>query len=110
MAASYGFRASFFWEPTLFKKTHRTPYEEDRAASLAYSRASTLAVYEGVRRDWAPRNRDEFTYLGDLFAETPGPRFIDHTHPGETATREIAAAIGRQLLAQGRLRRRNPPP
>jgi hypothetical protein len=110
MAASYGFRVNFFWEPSLFKKPHRTPYEVDRAASIDSSRASTLAVYAAAREDWARRSPDEFTYLGDFFADTAGPRFIDHAHTGETGNREIAASIGRQLLGHGRLRRHTPPP
>jgi hypothetical protein len=104
LAASYGFRTSFFWEPCIFEKPHRTAYEESRAAVLVFARDLLLATYDRVRRDWAARGPDEFTYLGDLFAGTTAPRFVDHDHTSETADREIAAAIGRQLLEHGRLR------
>ncbi len=104
LAASDGFRASFFWEPCIFEKPHRTAYEESRAAALIFARDSLLATYDQVRRDWAARSPDEYTYLGDLFAGTTAPRFVDHSHTSETANREIAAAIGRQLLEHGRLR------
>ncbi len=104
LAASYGFRTSFFWEPCLVEKRRLTPYEQGRAKRLAGYRDGLLATYSRVARGWAGRDRDRFTYLGDLFAGVALPRFIDHVHTGEAADREVAAAIGRQLVDHGRLR------
>jgi hypothetical protein len=106
LAARWGFRTGVFWEPCLFTKRHLTPWEESRSETLAYARGWLLSAYDRVRHDWASRDPGEFTYLGDLFAETEGPRFVDHTHTSEVANREIVEAIGRQLIAHGRLRRR----
>ena len=103
LARSYGFRTSYFWEPCLLQKPNRTRYEEDRTARLAFSRAWLPALYARVQRDWATRDPDEFTYLGELFANTTEPRFIDHFHTSELANQEIAAVIGRQLIERGRL-------
>lgn len=108
LAAGYGFCANFFWEPNLFEKTRRTPYEEARTVPVAGTRGWFLTAYERARREWAAGDAGELTYLGDLFAGTAEPRFLDFSHTGETANREIAAAIGRQLQAHDRLRPRLP--
>ena len=107
LATRWGFRINVFWEPCLFTKRHLTPWEERRSGPLEYARGWLLSAYDRVRHDWASRDPGEFTYLGDLFAETEGPRFVDHSHTSEVANREIAEAIGRQLIAHGRLRRRD---
>jgi lysophospholipase L1-like esterase len=103
LAKSYGFEAAFFWEPSLDGKSLRTAYEERCTAELLVPRAAVLDVAGRVRRAWAaPGNRD-LTFLGDIFAATREPRFIDGGHTSETANRELAAAIGRQLSQDNRL-------
>jgi hypothetical protein len=110
LAARYGFRNSFFWEASLLEKRRQTPYERSCSAAPDPARGWVLATLSRVERDWAARDPDEFTDLGDLFAEASGPLYIDRAHLGEEGNRRVAAAIGRQLLGHGRLRRRRRPP
>jgi lysophospholipase L1-like esterase len=98
LCAAHGCRAVACWGPNLLDKPHRTPYEETRAALLATIRDGVLTVEQDVQRDWAAKGSGDRVFLGDLFASTTAPRFIDAGHASETANREIAAAIGRHLL------------
>lgn len=108
LARSYGFRTSYFWQASLFTKTHRTAFEEKRAARAAGDLPYLQDLYARVRKDWQARDPAEFTDLVGLFADTREPRFIDYTHVGETGNREVAAAIARQLVDHGRLLPREP--
>ncbi len=98
LAASYGFAAAFYWEPCILTKTFRTAYEERAAAEPGPPREWVLDIYARVRRAWAASGNSDLTYLGDIFAATREPRFVDHSHTSETANRELAAAIGRRLI------------
>jgi lysophospholipase L1-like esterase len=109
LAGSYGFHTSYFWQPCLLTKPHRTRFEEKRAARAAGSFPYVMELYARVRRDWRARDPKHFTDLGDFFAETREPRYLDYTHLGETGNREIAAAIGRQLIDRGGLTPRATP-
>ena len=102
LGASYRFGCLFVWEPSIFFKRRLTAYEAGWAARFAGTRSWSLDVDERVRRDWATRGN--VLYLGDLFAAEAAPRFIDQSHPGEVGDGEIAAAIGRALVARGGLR------
>jgi hypothetical protein len=104
LAASYGFGAEFYWEPSLAAKTSRTEYEARMFAEADPFRDWVLETQERVRRSWAASGSDDLVYLGDLYAHTREPRFIDARHTGEAAYREVAEAIGRHLREDGRLR------
>jgi lysophospholipase L1-like esterase len=98
LGASYHFGCLFVWEPSIFFKRRLTAYEAGWAARFAGTRSWFRDVDERVRRDWAARA--DVLYLGDLFAAEAAPRFIDQSHPGEVGDGEIAAAIGRVLVAR----------
>ena len=110
LAERFDFQFSVFWEPCSFLKPTHTPWEQSQLSSAEPFRAWFLAVYAGVQADWARRSPAEVTYLGDLFGNTTGPRFIDASHLGEAGTREVAIAIGEQLIRHRRLKPRAPQP
>ena len=104
LAESYGFGAEIDWEPSLAGKTQHTAYEERAAAEARLPRDWIRGVDERVRRAWAAAGADDLVYLGDLFAQTREPRFVDGSHTSEAANREVAATIGQHLRVSGRLR------
>src|SRR4051812_33489964 len=46
LGKAYGFRPVFFWQPVIFFKSHRVPFEEEEAAKFSWS----ATMFDEVRR------------------------------------------------------------
>ncbi len=109
LSQKHGFRTSYFWQPCLLTKPQRSKHEQKTAAPLVEGLPYLTELYARVEREWKTRDPGEFTDLAGFFAATAETRYIDYTHLVEMGNREVAAAIGRQLLDHGRLARREAP-
>ncbi len=110
LAASYGFRLIWVWEPSILEKPQLTAYERSYCNRLPTPlRGWQPMVVSRLRREWSTSGGGgasgdaacEVLFLDDLFAPIAAPRFIDQSHTSETANAEVAAAIGGRLLAAG---------
>jgi lysophospholipase L1-like esterase len=111
LAASYGFRLIWVWEPSILEKPRLTAYERSYFNRVPAPLRGWQPVMVGrLRREWSMSSCGgsasgdaacEVLFLDDLFAPIAAPRFIDQSHTSETANAEVAAAIGGRLLAAG---------
>lgn len=106
IARAHGFRAAFFWQPTLWvKRGPRTPEEEQVLAdSPVRAGAPRLlqATYPLIAAEAA--RRPDLFYLGAIFDEvtTPTP-YLDECHLTPAGNAVAAAHVVRRLAGSGLL-------
>lgn len=91
LAKSYGFSASFFWQPSVYSKRVR-PGEEQFEAYLGADPRSWHTADRIARSRLAPGVRD----VGDALDGVPGPVMYDFVHTNEAG----ADAVARRLYAE----------
>ncbi len=100
LAREYGFRAIFFWQPTIYSKKHLSEVEQRwygqsgevfRATDAAFRQKMKAGKFENVYD------------LSDLFANDARTIFFDPVHVSEVGNDKIADAIAQTLrrVAQG---------
>lgn len=90
LAASYGFRAVFAWQPNLFDKAPQSPLERDEAAKYAWLAPAFAATGAELDRRVGLKSRPDFLDLRGLFRDAPAVVFTDHCHTTERANAIIA--------------------
>ncbi|MCK6372247.1 MAG: hypothetical protein L6Q83_13170, partial [Gammaproteobacteria bacterium] len=102
LAEKFGFKAWFFWQPTIFQKPQLSFYEQAELAKQAELRDLFTAAAALIQADLRQGvRRAGFTDLSQIFLDEKAPVFIDWCHVGEPGNRLIAAAIAEQLLRDG---------
>ena len=92
LARDHGFRAVFFWQPTVFAKRHTTSGEQAIIdASLATRRDLQLASDRALTV--APSRDPEVVDLSALFDDVDRSVFLDSSHLSEDGNRLVAEAI-----------------
>jgi lysophospholipase L1-like esterase len=91
LAEAYGFRALFFWQPTIFGKDTLTRYEaverlkqRDVEGFFAKAYAAVPAIFGG---------EESFRDLSGIFAGETRPLYIDWSHLGESGNELVAARM-----------------
>ena len=91
LAAHFGFKVLFYWQPTLFEKLHLTAYEQTEKRAQRKFQSFFEETYRTMRtRNLAPSKVGLFHDLSRIFFETPAPLFVDWCHIGETGNALIA--------------------
>ena len=101
LAAEYGFKAFFFWQPTLFGGARKVlPYEQEiiRSASPIWVKSQQL-VYEKAKTAFSGREREGVLFLGDIFEDINEPIYADWVHVGPRGNEIIGNEIARRLAA-----------
>jgi hypothetical protein len=102
LANAYGFKAYFFWQPSLFygsKPAH--PFEQElvRIKGSEFERA-IAAVYEEAERRSATSG--SFVFLGRLFDQVTQPVYVDRNmHLSPLGNEIVAQAIVRRIEVGG---------
>ncbi|ALA56785.1 SGNH/GDSL hydrolase family protein [Nitrospira moscoviensis] len=99
LAAEYGFKPLFFWQPNLLSLTRTVlPYEQDiiNGHSPVMVRSQT-AVYEQARRRLSGREREGIVFLGNVFDSVQEPIYIDYVHLGRRGNEIIADEMVKSL-------------
>jgi hypothetical protein len=95
LAESYGFRANFFWQPTVYSK--RIVKGEDFALRAVGTDADAWrAATRAARQSLPPETVD----LGTAWDRTDKPVMYDFVHSNELGARVAAQAIYRRLRPQ----------
>ncbi|MGE3401262.1 MAG: SGNH/GDSL hydrolase family protein [Vicinamibacterales bacterium] len=97
LGAEFGFPVRFYWQPVVFGKPLQTAYEEAEAGRYAGARPLFESAYARMAAA-EPCPAAPVTYLGDLFADTAAPLYVDALHLSEDGHRLVAAAIVPELL------------
>jgi hypothetical protein len=94
MGRQYGFRCLFYWQPTIFEKTHLTAYETARRAEMAGLESFYRRTYASLRASGVGRTDDEVVRdVSLVFADVDQPIYIDWVHPGETGNVAVSKRI-----------------
>jgi lysophospholipase L1-like esterase len=97
LSKHFGFEAKFFWQPVLFYKDNKTPFEEklfrmNRFWKEFYDEVNTYIASKAA----IPENFNDMT---GFFSETKAPVFIDPWHTNEKANEMIAKYIAQAVSA-----------
>jgi lysophospholipase L1-like esterase len=91
LGEAYGFKTLFYWQPTIFSKTHLTAYEETQRKSVEGLQPFCQGVYAlAYQGDLAVKHDGVFRDLSGIFAEVTEPVFIDWCHISEWGNEGIA--------------------
>jgi hypothetical protein len=102
LAAKYGFRAVFFWQPTLYTKRNLSERERRLYAQSEqlFGGAAPLfgLVNDVVKRRLATGSPAQAYDLSDVFGDDAGTFFVDqYNHPTEAGNDRVAEAMVRVL-------------
>jgi lysophospholipase L1-like esterase len=95
IAASYGFDADFFWQPTVFTK-RVVKGEEFAATGLGTDAGAWRAAAKAARESLPSGTVD----LSEALSRTDKPLMYDFVHTNELGARIVAEAIYRRLKPQ----------
>ena len=108
LSQSFGFEALYYWQPSVFSKQRRTPYEESLVASRpARERAIFDDAVSLIAESQELARIESFRDLSGVFGDAPEPVFFDFIHVSELGNAVLASAMKRDVMAQ--LRRRGAP-
>lgn len=97
LADQYGFRFSFFWQPSREASDKKlTDEEDDIEARLIPVTPLLRAVYDRVRE--AARHEPHLHFIGNMFDDEVGSIFIDFVHVVPTGNKLIATKMADILL------------
>jgi lysophospholipase L1-like esterase len=97
LGRAYGFRPLFFWQPTVFNKPKRLPFEVEEKEKFAWSESMFETVYGQIRDEAGLKLDPTFHDLSGIFADESDLVFIDYCHTTESANARIASAIAEAL-------------
>jgi lysophospholipase L1-like esterase len=98
LGKSFGFRALFFWQPTVFTKPTLVPIESEEARKFAWAEPFMNQVYGRITTSAPLKANPAFHDLSAIFDAAGGLMFIDYCHTTETANALIAAAMTTKVI------------
>ena len=94
LARRYGFRALFYWQPSIFGKAHLTQYEERELRKNSAMKPFFDLTYRLVKQHNLNQGGETgFHDLSEVFSDTTEPLFVDWCHMGETGNSLVAEQI-----------------
>jgi hypothetical protein len=94
----YGFSSLIYWQPTIFHKGSRTPYEQAEMDRAKATEPFYRTTYELIERHRCGEHRASFHDLSGIFAEVREPVFVDWCHLGETGNEIVAKRIAQDVI------------
>ena len=91
LGKAYGFRPVFFWQPVIFAKSRRVPFEEEEATKYAWTETMFGEVKSLLSTNTALASDPAFLDLSDIFKDTDSLVFLDflpHDRGGECPDRQ----------------------
>jgi lysophospholipase L1-like esterase len=97
LAAEYGFRPIFYWQPVITTKQIKSPdeqrFEADHTRDVEARRALSRAVIAEYRRRASATAGGDMVDLSALFDDVPAPVYIDMMHLSEAGNLAVAEAM-----------------
>lgn len=97
LAQAYGFKAVFYWQPSLFHRARKTAEEDHSEARLGFLKDFYMEVYRQVQDHPALKANPDFHYSAHLLDDREEACFIDYFHLSEAANGLVAAALARDI-------------
>jgi lysophospholipase L1-like esterase len=101
LGKSYGFRPVFFWQPVIYFKSHRVPFEEEEAAKFAWTATMFGDVQTLLSSDAYLTSDSAFLDLSEIFKDIEELVFLDFCHTTEEANARIAETVVARLAETG---------
>ncbi len=98
LGREYDFRPLFVWQPVIFDKPSRVPFEEEEREKYGWTREMFGHVREELAKCNALMSDPDFSDLGDIFQGEGSLVFLDYCHTTEAANETIAKRIVERLL------------
>ena len=100
LAGHYGFRYLFYWQPTIFHKTHLTEYEESERKKLHAMESFFLEAYDAVRQSGLTRGGDHPVHdISRILSDVNDPLYMDFCHLGEPGNELIARRMATDVVS-----------
>jgi lysophospholipase L1-like esterase len=93
LGRAFGFRAVFFWQPSVFTKPALVALEREAAARYAWAEPMFRAVQTRIRASSRLKADAAFHDASTVFDDSDGLVYIDYCHTTEAANARIATAI-----------------
>jgi lysophospholipase L1-like esterase len=93
LSRKFGFRYEAYWQPVVFAKKARTPYERMQSDKLEYVRPYFLDAYRRVGEDAVLRANPRFHNISNIFDNAETPVYLDFCHITETGNAIVAKRI-----------------
>jgi hypothetical protein len=99
LSDEYQFRYLFYWQPTIFDKTHLTKFERLQRDKMDRAEHFIHKTYDLLHRtNLADRYGNSFHDLTKIFSKVKGPIYLDWSHPGESGNKIIAKRMANDIL------------
>jgi lysophospholipase L1-like esterase len=98
LGRAYGFRCLFFWQPSLFSKPKRAPFEEEERRKYAWLEPICRGVTDAMPKSPHLRDRPAFHDLARLFDDDSNLVYIDYCHTTESANARLADVIAQAVV------------
>jgi len=99
LGQAYGFVPLIYWQPVLYGKPQRTPFEDMlKQTQPAGFEEFFAAVQNRLQSDSGAQVMEGFHDISDLFADIPDPLFIDFSHISEEGNRRVTERILEDLV------------
>lgn len=98
------FTPLFYWQPLLYTKKHRTPYEKEQLKSWASFPMHGLSipffseVYDGVEQSKYLSSLPNFHDISHIFDDIEAPLYIDGVHITEAGNEMVAERMAADIL------------
>jgi len=93
LGKSFGFRALFYWQPTIFGKKNRSHWEQSAYSSKAYLENFFVETNRQLEKRVLAGGHKEFRSLWDTFTDVSPPVYLDWCHVAESGNAMIAERI-----------------
>ena len=97
LGREFGFQPLFYWQPVVFNKATKVPFEREEALRFAWAEPMFRDVSAALHASTALGSDPAFHDLSGIFAESNGLVFIDYCHTTEAANARVAAAMAGDL-------------
>ncbi|WP_133511308.1 SGNH/GDSL hydrolase family protein [Candidatus Thiosymbion oneisti] len=99
LGRGYGFDPLFYWQPIIFSKRHRSPWEEILAGFAFSTKQAYDTIYRRVRQSESLNSHPRFRNISALFDDSGEPYYVDQFHHlSEAGNRRVAAAIADDVI------------
>jgi lysophospholipase L1-like esterase len=99
LAEAHGFKALFYWQPTVFNRRHPTAYERRVQEEIRDVQPYCRRVGELIRREtFVTAHHEYFEDISGLFEEVRAPVFVDWCHVSEWGNEQIARRMAADVV------------
>ncbi len=96
MGEVYGFKTLFYWQPVVFTKDKRTPYEQQLLEEAREVEPYYMAAINEAKTKLS--NLDMFHDISDVFSGDPKPYFVDTVHVTGAGNEIIARRVLKDVI------------